>query len=405
MSSPRKLRSWIGGFLEYTQHIGSPSIYRKWSAIATVSGALERRVTLRTARGYLVPNMFVLLVGPPAIGKSVVIDEVRAMWAGTARLFMAPSSITRAGLIDLLEESKKVGRTAKGEMAVYHPVLVASAEFGNFVPAYENDWINTLNELYDCGKLFEVRTRMHGNKLLEGPYLGIIAGTQPMYLRNLLPEEAFGMGFLSRFILVYSGVSIKSSIFDIMERSGQLESALKHDLLRITEMVGSFRLEEDAKSYYEDQYQRDFPPRPEHPKLQHYIGRRLVHILKVAMCLSASESSDLIITKSHIRSAIATLHEVEKEMPQIFQEMATAGFADVNEEGKRFCMEYWVRQQKPVPHSKLVHFLSGKVPNNQIMATINTMVAAGMLRKEFAKVGEKTVEAYVPLDPKEMLLR
>lgn len=402
MSSHRRLRSWIGGFLEYTRNIGSPEIWRRWTAVSIVGGALERRCGIRTARGLLYPNTFVMLVGPPAAGKSVVIDEARSYWTNTAKLFLAPSAITRAGMIDILEESRKTLMTPDGPM-VYHPMLVASSEFGNLVPAYENDWINQLNELYDCGAIFRARTRSLGEKVIEGPYMHIVAGTQPQYLRVLLPEEAFGMGFFSRFILVYAPQAAKTSIFNAPEKNKDQKAKLHQDLMRIVTLTGEFKLEEDAKEYYEQQYIDDFPPKPEHPKLQHYCGRRLVHVLKIAMALSASESDDLVITKSHIRSALAMLHDAEQFMPQIFKEMATHGFADTNMEVHQYAQELYIKAQQPIPQSKLVYFLQGKVPNIQVLPTLETMVKAGMFKKVQTKFGSSMVDGYIPTDPKDLL--
>jgi hypothetical protein len=400
----RRLKSWIGGFLDYTKNVGSPEIWRRWTAISILGGALERRVGLKTARGILYPNTFVMLVGPPAAGKSIIIEEARKFWTDAGGLFLAPSAITRAGMIDILEESRKTILTPDGPM-IYHPMLVASSEFGNLVPAYENDWINQLNELYDCGVIFRARTRALGEKVIEGPYMHIVAGTQPQYLRVLLPEEAFGMGFFSRFILIYSGSAPKTSIFDAPEKNKKLAAMLRSDLEEVVELIGDFSIDEEAKAFYEEAYKNSFAPQPEHPKLQHYNGRRIVHILKIAMAVAVGENSDLILTKSHIETALHYLHDAERHMPQIFTEMSTHGFADVNHEVHQFAQELYIKTKKPIPQAKLIFFLQGKIPNVQIMPTLETMIKAGMFKRDQLKFGTSTIDAYTPLDPKEIMLR
>lgn len=393
---------WIGGFLDYTKHIGSPEIWRRWTALSIIGGALERRCGLRTARGILYPNTFVMLVGPPASGKSIVIEEARAFWTNTAKLFLAPSAITRAGMIDILEESRKTLMTKEG-LLVYHPMLVASSEFGNLVPAYEHDWINQLNELYDCGPIFRARTRSLGEKSLEGPYMHIVAGTQPQYLKVLLPEEAFGMGFFSRFILIYAATSEKTSVLRAPGKSKKLKELLAKDLLEIVSLQGDFEIEPEAESFFEEHYKKDFPPIPEHPKLVHYNGRRVVHILKLAMAISAAKRSDLRIRVEDIKLALIYLHEAEVQMPQIFKEMSTHGFADVNQELWQFAVELWTRTRQPIIETKLAYFLNGKVPNIHIMPTLMTMVKAGMLKVEQKKVGNATINVYIPTDPRDLI--
>lgn len=60
---PRKLRSFIDGFVEYTDGRGSPRIYRKWTAIFIVAAALERKAWITTTKGRLFPNKYIVLVG------------------------------------------------------------------------------------------------------------------------------------------------------------------------------------------------------------------------------------------------------------------------------------------------------------------------------------------------------
>jgi len=41
---PRKLSSFVDGFMKYTDGKGSSALYRKWAAIFTVGAAMERKV-------------------------------------------------------------------------------------------------------------------------------------------------------------------------------------------------------------------------------------------------------------------------------------------------------------------------------------------------------------------------
>lgn len=65
----RKLDNWIEGFMEYTDHLPSPELFRKWSAIAAVAAALERRCWVHTMGSNLYPSMYIVLVAPPGGGE------------------------------------------------------------------------------------------------------------------------------------------------------------------------------------------------------------------------------------------------------------------------------------------------------------------------------------------------
>jgi hypothetical protein len=390
MPEPRKLKSWTAGFYSYTQHMGVPPLWRRWAALTAVSGALERRCTLRTSRGTLCPNLFVLLVSPPGVGKSVIINEILHLWQSVEGLRVAPSATTRAGLIDTLIEARKVD-VSSGLPVVSHSLLCASPEFGNLVPQYDNAWFNILNDLYDCGKIFSDVTRQHGEKRIEHPHIVILAGTQPKYLDVLLPDAAFGMGFTSRLVLVFAAEGKYISLFSNTTRPAQVLQQLTADLKIIAALQGDFFLTPEAIEKWEALAQEGFAPAPEHSKLSHYVARRPAHLLKMMMCISASERDDLKITEDHVESAVSLLHETERLMPQIFSQMVTKGYADANEEAIGFVKDtFKANGGKAIQETTLLRYLTGKVPNNQIKSTIDLMVQSGQLKCNVLGAGIRT---------------
>lgn len=393
----RRLKSWLVGFTKYTEPTGIPLLWRQWAALSAVSGALERRCTLRTVLGELAPNMYVLLVSPPGIGKSVVIGVVFDFWRRVPGLHLAPSSTTRAGLIDFMVDARAVDVSRQLPM-VYHSVLCASPEFGNLVPQYDNAWLNILNDLYDCGPVFSDRTRKYGDITIEHPHLSILAGTQPKYLENLLPDAAFGMGFTSRLIMVYADTAKHVSLFSGVKKSKQLDEFLLEDLQSIAKLKGEFFLTPEAEDLFDVLDKEGFQPKPLHSKLQQYSARRRAHILKLMMCFSASERDDLKITEEHVQKSVDLLLETEKPMADIFQVMVTKNYADANEEALSYVYRAWMTNgKKPMQETALVKYLIGKVPNNQIRATIELMVQSGQLKLDINRTGGLPFKTYTPL--------
>ena len=105
---------WIDTFVSYSEGIPSPEIFRLWVAISIVGGAMERRCWMKSARGVLYPNMFILLVAPPAVGKtqaiSLAMEIVYASRKGieaSAVMKIAPSSVTKASLVDAISDAGK----------------------------------------------------------------------------------------------------------------------------------------------------------------------------------------------------------------------------------------------------------------------------------------------------------
>ncbi|MHA2214231.1 MAG: DUF3987 domain-containing protein [Candidatus Thorarchaeota archaeon] len=116
---------------------------------------------------------------------------------------MGPSGLTKAALIDHINDECKHEVFYNGKSTGYYPLCLASDEFGILLPDHNTDILNIFNSLYDCKSLSD-RTRKDGLKAVEKPFLTLLAGTQPSYLGLILPPTAFEMGFMSRVIMVHA---------------------------------------------------------------------------------------------------------------------------------------------------------------------------------------------------------
>ena len=140
---------------------------------------------------------------------------MKELLSKTGLFNMAPMSMTHKGLIDHLASDQCSKQFINnGIYEVYHSIMIAVPELGVLVPGHDLAFLSTLNELYNCGKIYEERTRMKGEPLrIEYPHIHILSGTQPKFLGELFPEAAYGMGFTSRIIMVYAGEPVRVNLF------------------------------------------------------------------------------------------------------------------------------------------------------------------------------------------------
>jgi len=379
--------------------MGSSPLFVKWSAISAVSGALERRCWNDNARGRLFPNVFVVLVSAPGIGKSTIIRDVRRFWTKVSELIIAPTSTTRSALITFMADHKRIDVSSSLPQVV-NSISCASEELTELVPEYDNAWMGMLQQLYDCISPLQDITIAHKTRTLENSHMVLLAGTQPKYLDALLPEQAYGMGLFSRLVLVYEGSWKYTDLWTKMDKSSRLEDFLIEDLNAIAKLQGNFFLSPEAIDYWREHGPKQFAPAPDHPKLQHYNIRREAHLLKLCMIFSAAERNDLKITVDIVERARELLHETERLMPQIFKEMSTKGYADANTEVWQFARQTWMTNgRQPIPETQLIRFMVNKFPNNQIRPTLDLMVQAGQLRvTTVAAVGGASYRTYTPSD-------
>lgn len=333
-------------------------------AISTVAGALERRVYTESSMSRVYPNLYVLLVAPPGVGKSVSIFQGRALTEGTKALKIAPDDVTKASLIDHLARAEQTKIYSATEMVQYHSLQVSADEFGVLVPAHDSGFLSVMNALYDNRAMYkESRRGRETDLVIQNPQVNLLAGTQPDFLANLLPPEAWGMGFMSRMLMVYAGKSAKPKLFGKKLRVNTTD--LAHDLKIITEMHGEMEWDPEAEELLVEWYDGGMEPVPEHSKLKHYTPRRILTMLKLCIVSAVSRGNDMMILKDDVERARDWLLEIEGVMPDVFKDMAGQSDATVIQDLHYYVMKFCSDPSNKsgfISRSRIDSFLMARTP-------------------------------------------
>ena len=353
-----------------------------------IAGAMERKVWVRTAKGALYPNLYVFIIAPPGIGKTEVIWRVRDMWQSLEEHHVGNSSLTKASLIDSLNEAERklVFPEQSPPVISFNSLLVASNELGVLLPSYDTEFMNALTDLYD-GKGYSESRRTNKLKIsIEQPNLSIIAGCTPGYLKETLPPGAWDQGFLSRVILIYSGAHELQSLWSEQTMDAGMDEALKARLAEIGELYGELRFTQAAKEFIDRWYLGGQEPKPEHPRLINYNIRRTAHLLKLCAVACVNTNAFPTIDLPHVQQALDWLVEAEFAMPDIFKSMTSGGDGQVIEDTWHFIYEQWIRGNKqPLGEHRLIYFLQERIPAQHIVRIIETMERSKMLQRTHVK--------------------
>lgn len=385
---------WIDAFMAHTENISSPPLFRKWAAIATIAGALERKVWVRSLGSSLYPNIYTVLVAPPGVGKTEVTWRVRKLWESLEDHHIASTSVTKASLIDELAEANRrwVDPTADNPVTHFNSLLLCINELGVLLPAYENEFMNTLTDLWDCKHYSERRRTSKIEIDIDKPQLNLLAACTPSYLMHVLPEGAWDQGFLSRTMLIYSGERQLRSLFAEQQFDEEEYNVLRDGLLDIANLFGEIRFTPESAKAMDQFHLTDGEPRPDHPKLLSYNIRRTVHLLKLCIICSVSRSDRLVVELEDWQRAYDTLVEAERHMPEIFKAMSQGGAGKTMEEAWHFIFTVHAKEGKPVLKHRLINFLQERVPVHSIQPTIDMMEQGRMIEKRLTTAGE----AFVP---------
>ena len=407
----RMLPDWIESFLEYTDQKGSPRVFRKWAAITAVGGALERRVLMENDLGEVYPNLYVMLVAPPGVGKSQAIDPVRELWRSVnpgdpnRALKVSGDDMTKAGLLDEFENSpKKFAQRSPERMDEYRSILIAAGEFSTLLSQMDQGFMASLTKLWDGPPEFKESKRSRGKtEIIVGPVVTLLAGAQPGTLVATLPPTAWDQGFMARFILIYSEVmpdvrriASKSIVDKNAERHmAHLRDGLSADMTRLTELAGVMEFTPEAEVLIEEHNLAGIRPIPSHTKLQHYNRRRRQILLKLCLISSASYGNSLRMTVRDIQRAVQWMHEAESTMPDVFAAMVGRSDSDLLDELHTFAYQLHTKYKKPIPRDMLWRYLSTRVPSDRIVHILNTAVKSKYLRSEDMDGAEGS--AFTPL--------
>lgn len=386
----RNLPDWIEGFAQYTKHLATEDVFRTWGAIFAISAALERKVVfLLPPDNKLFTNMQVIFVAAPGIGKSNIIKVVQRLVAGLPDHKLAHDDISKASLIDELNDARRSIMCKNIEVdRQFNSLSIVSSELGALLPGYDASFLNLLTTLYDCIGFSERRRhRKNGEEIISipKPQINLLAATTPSGLGEILPEGAWQQGFTARTFMIYARFKSQYPLFnpDIdMSAFRVYEKKLMEDYRRIAGLAGVMTITKEAIEELCKWHDAGGPPIPSHPRLENYKTRRTsMHAIKLAMIASISRHDGLEINKSDVKRGRNWLLDAEKYMPYMFNRMTVGSDQFVIQDllfalGKAAKSEGGLLSREYV--MKEISHRMGDV--NKIFPTLETMKNTGRLK-------------------------
>jgi Protein of unknown function (DUF3987) len=387
-------KSWIDSFVEQTADTASPLIFRKWAGISAVAGALERKIWIISRGTALFPNLYIMLIGPPGVGKSIILARVNNLWSFLQDHHKGSSSLTRASFIDELDDAKRHQLFTQEGTGYdnFNALTAAISEMGVLLPAYEHAFMSTLTDIYDGTPYSEKRRTKDLSITIERPFFNIICGTTPSYLGKFMPEGAWDQGFISRNIMVYSGVSQPRNPFE-SPTATDLTGLIK-DLRLISTKKGELKFSKEASAALINWTMAGGPPAPDHPRLASYLPRRTAHLLKLCIISSIAWGASQTIEIEHYQIALDWLLEAELLMPDIFRAMLKGGDSQALEDCWHFMWKMSGRTGQPVMESVATLFLAERVPAHNVERLLQLLVRTGHCEHLITPSGHR---AYKPL--------
>jgi hypothetical protein len=306
----RQLANWITEYASAANKISeSPYNYNIWAAISTVSAVLKNNVWIRRGPYKILPNQYVVLVGPPGIGKGVAIHSVhdfaRKPPSNNALANYIMDRITAPKLSEKLSVGfPRVSVNGSGNLVgvTDSTCILHASELGSLIN--NSDWMSTfLCDMWDRVE-YTHSTKTQGTSAINSMCVSLIGACVPDFIHamNKNGNNATNNGFTARTIFVYSEKRSQRLVWP-KELDPVLVAKLQNDLQMISRLYGEFSWEPAAQLIFEQEYQNIVTNESDTNVLKDFKARQPVHLLKTAMALTAAGSENLVITQWAMQTA------------------------------------------------------------------------------------------------------
>lgn len=399
MNVKRIHSNWLKAYVHHTRFSESPDAYHFWTGVATIAGALRRRVWIDNNIFQWTPNFYIFLVGPPGVAaKSTSIRTGLSLLERLPNINNGPQSMTWQALAQTLQDCVEHLELPGHEPIPMSCVTCGVAELGTFLKTDDKELVDTLVALWDGQKeVFRRQTRTQGNTVIHNPWLNIIACTTPSWLREHFDESMVGGGLTSRIIFVYADRKRHLVAYPGDHVPGPeylaSEEKLFHDLQIISHLAGPYSFTKEAKAFGEQWYSQHWNgQRPAHlasPRFEGYLARKQTHVHKVAMVLSAAKRNDLVLTLEDLQEAEGAVTSLEYDMLRVFENIGH----DVKTSSQQTILAL-VRNHKSIKHEALWRACFTTMTGKDFVDAIQSNVNAKFIAKEMKVNDAKVVEAW-----------
>lgn len=378
-------------YLRYVEHTAAPRIMHIWAALTTASACLGRHAYFDFGTGPIYPNLYTLLVGPPATKKSTAISLATKLTDKT-QVKYAPNDTAgkRQGLIVALEnvepptEKGKLFKELSGDDILStlnsidvtfsspskYAMFIKASEWGSFIGQNNIDLARFLIKLYD-GEDYDYFLKKE-KYIIRNPLFAMLGGTTPTDISVLLPPEVVGQGFMSRIILVHASKGRRAFRPKLDEKAANSIRGTFHHLWYNSHGV----MTESPAAFQAFEKLYDYNVRINDTRFVYYAERRQTHLTKLAMILAACRHS-MIIEDYDVNEAHYILAETEVTMSDALGEYGLLPEA----KARQRLLEHLRYINLAIPEVELQRYMAKDMRPADFARAMEDMIVAGRVKR------------------------
>jgi hypothetical protein len=374
---------WLGEYMDYTGSHEAPDLFHFWVGVSVICGAIRRNVYFEQGYYRVYPNIYCILVAPPGVCKkstaaNIGVDILQEL----PNLNLIREKATPESLVKAMMDGMAAQPVSSDGL-----VMEASASAFVFAPelavflgreTYNEGLIGILTTLFDCHNRWESMTVGRGRSLLHNIHLCMLGATTPDLMSRVIPQSAFGGGFLSRIIFAVKNNTPRCVPFPKL-RDQLTRERLSAELLRISETRGQIVQSKEGEAWAIDWYTKHHKrlQAQEDLTLSGYLERKQDHMIKLCIVLLLSSGGDLILTPELYSQALSILNYTERTMGGAFTSIQTT---DVGKDHDRI-LKMMENNGGRMEHSRLLRRVYGHMDAQGFRRSVATLKEAGFIEE------------------------
>ncbi len=371
----------------YLKDINSPDSYIDMAFYFMISSSLQRRVWLNPEEFPIFPNLYIILVGEPGVGKGMVIKPLMSilkyhkMNSSTSSTSELQAELERTIKAATLQNGQKQNRVSSYETPLLIPCAPDAITYEDLVATHARStrFINTKNpsrlfapkgkylhnslcfvleeisslfkkkhenitkyllNAYDCGD-YEYSTKTQGKDLVKFLCLNLLGGTTPSFVQDAFDAKIFEDGLSARTIFVFEDKPRHNNfgIFELNEEQIECKAALIAHVKSLTSLFGQLSFTEEGFAFLKNYFENILPnlKRNANEKLKHYYSKKNIIVQKLATAIHFSDQAEsFVISLETVKKAFEILDHLEARMHLAFTAVGDTVFTRQAKKIERF---------------------------------------------------------------------
>lgn len=356
---------WLADYLTWTRETEAPTAYHFFVAVTVLGTSLGRRVWFDQGAYELFPNIGVILIGPSGRCKKTSAASLGIGLLTQSGGHLVAEMATPEALIDSLKTNASA--------------LLYAPELAQFLgkQKYMTGMIPLLTRLFDSPKEWTGKTMGRGETTLTNVTLAAIFCSTLDWMQTAVPEDVFGGGFMSRFLLIVQ----EDSGGRLFPLPPALSKTMRTDLIKrlvaYRLLKAQAQLDEAARGWFINWYKRHSHTRPEgNDHFGGYYSRKPDRLLQLSVILNVSrhdpKRETILLTEEDVQQALTLLDWLEGWLPGTFDRVSGSA---VGEDQSRIIRQLRLNYGT-MDHSSLLRRNSSRLNAEQFRRAMATLVEA-----------------------------